>query len=92
MDSGYSLIGWFAAQSEIVQIALSLVVLLMIAPSVFALLIAAVTKIESRIERWLTARAAAVQDKTLLQSTVEDKPADRDHPALPQGLSHRSRL
>jgi hypothetical protein len=91
MDSGYSLISWFAAQSEIVQIALSLVVLLMIAPSVFAVLIVAVTKIEARIERWLTSRADAVENRTLLQSTVEDAPADRDHQVLPHGLSHRSR-
>jgi len=92
MDSGYSLIGWFAAQSEIVQIALSLVLLLMIAPSVFALLIVAVTKIETRIERWLTARPVSVQNRTMLQSTVEDLPTDRDHQALPQGLSHRPRV
>jgi hypothetical protein len=88
-DSGYLLITWFAAQSEVVQIALSLALLLIIAPAALAVLIAGVTRIEMRIERWLTSRAGAPHSSAVLQSTTQDERANRDPEALAERLSQR---
>jgi hypothetical protein len=88
-DSGYLLITWFAAQSEVVQIALSLALLLIIAPAAFAVLIAGVNRIEMRIERWLISRASATHNSALLQSTAQGERANRDQEALAERLSQR---
>jgi hypothetical protein len=88
-DSGYLLITWFAAQSEVVQIALSLALLLIIAPGAFAVLIAGVNRIEMRVERWLTRRASAAHRSALPQSTAQNERANRNQEGLAERLPQR---